>query len=238
LATWAAFPTSVWMRMYACTATHPAPSFSGSYRRDLDVTITTLAQPAAQPKAAGETPHDRAGDGRRLAVCSGSGSPRSLSRARGSPSSMGSAGRRHGGGGRPWGLLGGGVVEIVVPAKIRAPHQPELAIGAVASDGSAYLDDRCVARLQVSTHYLAAEIEAVKQEIARRTRARGPWCRRSEPLIYRCASLARHAPPSNHPVLVCSVTPITSRTCTSASTSKLRNVIRCRIPVLERSRYG
>lgn len=65
----------------------------------------------------------------------------------------------------------GGTLDVVVPMKIRAPHQPELALGAAGPDGSTYLDDETVRLLGVSEDYLRREIEQRMHEIARRTRA-------------------------------------------------------------------
>ncbi len=64
-----------------------------------------------------------------------------------------------------------GLLEIIVPAKIRAPYQPELGLGAVAPDGSLYLDECIVSALGVSDEYLEHEIALRKEEIDRRTRA-------------------------------------------------------------------
>lgn len=59
-------------------------------------------------------------------------------------------------------------LDIVVPRKLRAPHNPELAIGAVAHDGSIYLDERLARELGVDEEYLLREVEAQKEEIRRR----------------------------------------------------------------------
>ncbi|MGH2771046.1 MAG: phosphoribosyltransferase [Actinomycetota bacterium] len=65
----------------------------------------------------------------------------------------------------------GGLLDIIVSAKIRAPYQPELGLGAVAPDGSLYLDERMIFALGVSDEYLEREIALRKEEIDRRTRA-------------------------------------------------------------------
>jgi putative phosphoribosyl transferase len=65
----------------------------------------------------------------------------------------------------------GGTLEILVSAKIRAPHQPELGLGAVAPDGSLYLDEQAVAFLKVPEAYLEEELALAREEISRRTRA-------------------------------------------------------------------
>lgn len=48
-------------------------------------------------------------------------------------------------------------LDIVVASKIGAPHNPELAIGAAASDGSVYLNDDLLDRLSVPDDYLERE---------------------------------------------------------------------------------
>lgn len=50
-------------------------------------------------------------------------------------------------------------LDIVVASKIGAPGNPEYAIGAVASDGSAWLDDEAIASLGVSDDYVERERE-------------------------------------------------------------------------------
>jgi predicted phosphoribosyltransferase len=50
-------------------------------------------------------------------------------------------------------------LDIVVAQKMGAPGTPELAIGAAASDGSAWLNDDLVARLGVSEEYVETERE-------------------------------------------------------------------------------
>ena len=59
-------------------------------------------------------------------------------------------------------------IDIIVTKKIGAPGNPELAIGAVAEDGSAILDDNLVERLNVSKQYIESEIERKRDEINRR----------------------------------------------------------------------
>lgn len=59
-------------------------------------------------------------------------------------------------------------LDIVVPRKIGAPFNPELAIGAVAADGSRVLDEGLIERLGVSQEYLEAETETQMAEIKRR----------------------------------------------------------------------
>ena len=62
-------------------------------------------------------------------------------------------------------------IDIIVTKKIGAPGNPELAIGAVAEDGSAILDDNLVERLNVSKQYIESEIERKRDEINRRLSA-------------------------------------------------------------------
>ena len=59
-------------------------------------------------------------------------------------------------------------LDIVITRKIGAPDNPELAIGAVAEDGTAILDDGLVRMLQVSKGYIGEEVEKQKMEIKRR----------------------------------------------------------------------
>lgn len=59
-------------------------------------------------------------------------------------------------------------LDIIVTKKIGAPHNPELAIGAVAEDGTFFVDDELVKRLYVSEEYIQEEVEKQKQEIQRR----------------------------------------------------------------------
>ena len=49
-------------------------------------------------------------------------------------------------------------LDVVVARKIGAPHQPELAIGAVTANGGLFLDAAAVAELAVPDRYLATEI--------------------------------------------------------------------------------
>lgn len=46
-------------------------------------------------------------------------------------------------------------LDVIVASKIGAPHNPELAIGAAAGDGSVWLNDDLIERLGVSEAYLA-----------------------------------------------------------------------------------
>jgi putative phosphoribosyl transferase len=59
-------------------------------------------------------------------------------------------------------------LDVIIPRKIGAPDNPELAIGAVAEDGTAILDGHLVSYLGVSQEYITQETERQKQEIHRR----------------------------------------------------------------------
>ena len=61
-------------------------------------------------------------------------------------------------------------LDVIVPRKIGAPGQPELAIGAVASWGNHefILDDQSVRYLGVPDDYIASEVDAQLAEISRR----------------------------------------------------------------------
>ena len=59
-------------------------------------------------------------------------------------------------------------LDVIIPRKIGAPDQPELAIGAVTEDGTVLLDESLVERLQVSDYYIKKESEAQRLEIQRR----------------------------------------------------------------------
>ncbi len=61
-------------------------------------------------------------------------------------------------------------LDVVIPRKLRAPDNPELAIGAVAHDGSVYLDDALAGSLRVTDDYVRREIAEQTGEIQRRMR--------------------------------------------------------------------
>jgi putative phosphoribosyl transferase len=63
------------------------------------------------------------------------------------------------------------ILDIVVPRKLRAPNQPELAIGAITEDGNVILEDEIVNSLNVSNDYIKMESQRQKLEIDRRLRA-------------------------------------------------------------------
>lgn len=62
-------------------------------------------------------------------------------------------------------------LDLIIPRKIGAPHNPEVAIGAVAPDGTAILDERMVAVLGVGDVEISRLTEKVRAEIARRLEA-------------------------------------------------------------------
>jgi len=61
-------------------------------------------------------------------------------------------------------------LDIVIPRKVGAPHNPELGLGAIAP-GVRVLDERMLRTLGVSEEYLEAEIAAQEAEILRRSAA-------------------------------------------------------------------
>jgi putative phosphoribosyl transferase len=61
-------------------------------------------------------------------------------------------------------------LDVIIPRKIGAPNNPELAIGAMTEDGTILLDGRLVDYLSVSQEYIEEESEAQKAEIHRRLR--------------------------------------------------------------------
>ncbi|MDK2881917.1 MAG: putative phosphoribosyl transferase [Bacillota bacterium] len=68
-----------------------------------------------------------------------------------------------------WERLGGDL-DITQPRKIGSPFNPELAVGAVAPDGTRLIDDRLVDRLGISSEYLEREAERERLEAQRRLR--------------------------------------------------------------------
>jgi len=59
--------------------------------------------------------------------------------------------------------------DIVIPRKLRAPHNEEVAIGAVTEDGTTYLNAEIVKVLEVSEEYIEEEKSRQIQEIKRRS---------------------------------------------------------------------
>ncbi len=65
----------------------------------------------------------------------------------------------------------GAPLDVYITRKIGAPHNPELAIGAVASDGTLVLDDDLVRRMGAPDDYVQEETERQRKEIERRLAA-------------------------------------------------------------------
>ena len=61
----------------------------------------------------------------------------------------------------------GAVLDVVIPHKLGAPDNPELAVGAVAP-GVRVLDDALIERLGIDRGYLDEEVARQEEEIARR----------------------------------------------------------------------
>jgi predicted phosphoribosyltransferase len=59
-------------------------------------------------------------------------------------------------------------LDVIIPRKIGAPYNPELAIGAMTEDGTTILDANLIAYLGVDKDYLEEESRRQKQEIERR----------------------------------------------------------------------
>jgi predicted phosphoribosyltransferase len=62
----------------------------------------------------------------------------------------------------------GAELDVVLSRKLRAPYQPELAVGAVAEDGRIYFNPRAEEVLHLDEHYIARERAHQLDEIARR----------------------------------------------------------------------
>ena len=60
--------------------------------------------------------------------------------------------------------------DIIIPRKIRAPHNEEVAIGAVMEDGYTYLNDEIIRILDVSKEYIEKEKADQIEEIKRRSK--------------------------------------------------------------------
>jgi putative phosphoribosyl transferase len=59
-------------------------------------------------------------------------------------------------------------LDVIIPHKLGAPYNAELAIGAITEDGSTVLDDNLITDLGVSQDYITKESERQKKEIERR----------------------------------------------------------------------
>ncbi len=62
-------------------------------------------------------------------------------------------------------------LDVYITRKIGAPYNPELAIGAIASDGTLMLDRSLASRLGVSEEYIEAQSAREREEIERRMRS-------------------------------------------------------------------
>ncbi|MGQ9469634.1 MAG: phosphoribosyltransferase [Nitrososphaerales archaeon] len=59
-------------------------------------------------------------------------------------------------------------LDLIIPRKIGAPNQPELAIGAVTEDGTTILNKDILQYLRVSDDYIKGEVRRQVEEIKRR----------------------------------------------------------------------
>jgi len=59
-------------------------------------------------------------------------------------------------------------LDVIIPRKIGAPDNPELAIGAMTEDGTIILDENLVSYIGVSQDYIKEESDQQKNEIKRR----------------------------------------------------------------------
>jgi putative phosphoribosyl transferase len=59
-------------------------------------------------------------------------------------------------------------LDVVVPRKVPAPHNPELAIGAIMEDGQSYFDEGIIELTEASPAYIEQAIEREKREAQRR----------------------------------------------------------------------
>ena len=63
-------------------------------------------------------------------------------------------------------LITGAPARAVAASKLRAPGQPELAIGAVTAEGPIYLDRAAIEHLEISPRYLKGEIAGRRRKAA------------------------------------------------------------------------
>jgi putative phosphoribosyl transferase len=59
-------------------------------------------------------------------------------------------------------------LDVIIPHKIGAPDNPELAIGAITEDGTAILDEPLITYMRVTQGYIRMESERQRKEIQRR----------------------------------------------------------------------
>jgi putative phosphoribosyl transferase len=62
-------------------------------------------------------------------------------------------------------------LDVYIARKIGAPYNPELAIGAVASDGTLVLDEQLARQVDAQADYIEREVKKQREEIARRLAA-------------------------------------------------------------------
>lgn len=62
----------------------------------------------------------------------------------------------------------GGIVDVVLARKLRAPGNPELAMGAIGENGQTFIDDWMVWDTEANTEYIEQETKEQKAEIDRR----------------------------------------------------------------------
>ena len=65
-------------------------------------------------------------------------------------------------------------LDVIIPRKVGAPNNPELAIGAVAEDGTIILDNSLVAYLGVPKSFIQEESHRQREEIKRRLKVYRP----------------------------------------------------------------
>lgn len=61
-------------------------------------------------------------------------------------------------------------LDVLLVHKIGAPHEPELAVGAVAANGLVLLDEKTIERMHISRDSLESAITAEREELDRRER--------------------------------------------------------------------
>jgi putative phosphoribosyl transferase len=66
------------------------------------------------------------------------------------------------------------LLTILIVRKLGAPHNPELGIGAIAQDGTLFLDDQAIESFGLSNEVLNSVIGKERREIARREKRYGP----------------------------------------------------------------
>jgi len=59
-------------------------------------------------------------------------------------------------------------LDVIIPRKVGAPFDPELAVGAVTEDGTLYINEKICTVYGISKSYLQSESRAQVQEIMRR----------------------------------------------------------------------